>query len=172
VALNAGKCGKWLTKRLGRESMKTVITYGTFDIFHVGHVRLLSRARELGDRLVVGVSSDEFNALKGKRSIFTYAERAEIVGSMRFVDSVFPEHGWDQKRTDMQKYDASVFVMGGDWEGKFDELKDDVEVVYLPRTPSVSTTEVKSSLRAFTSEQLNALNAAVDVVSAIVKDLA
>lgn len=151
--------------------MKTVITYGTFDIFHVGHVRLLTRARELGDRLVVGVSSDEFNVLKGKRSIFTYTERAEIVASMKFVDAVFPEHDWDQKRADLKKFNASVFVMGGDWDGKFDDLKDSVEVVYLPRTPSVSTTEVKTSLRAFTPEQMNALKSAVDVVSAIVRDL-
>jgi glycerol-3-phosphate cytidylyltransferase len=91
---------------------------------------------------------------------------------MRFVDDVFPEHSWDQKRSDIRLYGASVFVMGGDWESKFDELRDIVEVVYLPRTPAVSTTEVKASLRGFSSQQVEALQAAVDVVSTIVKDLA
>jgi glycerol-3-phosphate cytidylyltransferase len=152
--------------------MKTIITYGTFDIFHAGHVNLLRRARDLGDRLVVGVSSDEFNSTKGKRSVFTYEERAEIVGSTRFVDHVFPESSWDQKRDDIRRFGAAVFVMGGDWVGHFDDLKDIVEVVYLPRTPSVSTTEVKASLKAFSAQQVEALRSAVDMVSAIVRDLA
>lgn len=152
--------------------MRTVITYGTFDIFHAGHVRLLKRARELGDRLVVGVSTDEFNAVKGKRSVFTYDERAEIVSAVRYVDEVFAESRWGQKRDDIARFGAAVFVMGHDWEGKFDDLADLAQVVYLPRTPSVSTTEVKASLRAFSVEQANALRAAVDVVSSIVKDLA
>lgn len=152
--------------------MRTVITYGTFDIFHAGHVRLLKRARELGDRLVVGVSTDEFNAAKGKRSVFPYEERAEIVRSTRFVDEVFPERDWSQKRADIQRYRASVFVMGDDWLGRFDDLKELVDVIYLPRTPAVSTTEVKSSLKAFSAQQVEALRQAVDVVSSIVRDLA
>ena len=126
----------------------------------------------LTDRLVVGVSTDEFNAAKGKRSVFPYEERAEIVRSIRFVDEVFPERDWSQKRADIQHYGASVFVIGDDWAGRFDDLKDVVEVVYLPRTPSVSTTEVKASLKAFSVQQVDALRRAVDVVSAIVKDLA
>lgn len=151
--------------------MKTVITYGTFDIFHVGHLRLLRRARELGDRLLVGVSTDEFNAQKGKKSVFTFEERAEIVGSIKFVDEVFAENSWDQKRADIERFGAHVFVIGDDWTGRFDNLKDLAEVVYLPRTPSVSTTEVKSSLQGFSRSQVEALKAALDVVSTIVKDL-
>ena len=152
--------------------MKTVITYGTFDIFHAGHVRMLRRARELGDRLYVGVSTDEFNIQKGKRSLFTYEERAEIVGANRHVDGVFPESSWEQRRQDIERYGAAVFVIGDDWAGKFDHLNDMVNVVYLPRTPSVSTTEVKASLRGFSTQQVDALRSGVDVVSAIVKDLA
>lgn len=152
--------------------MKTVITYGTFDIFHAGHARLLQRARSLGDRLVVGVSTDEFNSVKGKRSVFTFEERAEIVGSIRFVDEVFAENSWDQKRDDIKRFGATTFVIGSDWAGRFDDLSDIVDVVYLQRTPSVSTTEVKASLKAFSSQQVEALRDAVNVVSAIVKDLA
>lgn len=151
--------------------MKTVITYGTFDILHSGHVRLLRRAKELGERLVVGVSTDEFNSAKGKMSVFTYEERAEIVSSIRYVDEVIPENSWDQKRIDIKNTGASIFVIGDDWKGRFDDLKEVVSVVYLPRTPSVSTTEVKSSLRAFSEQQVDALRSAVDVVAAIVKDL-
>lgn len=152
--------------------MKTVITYGTFDIFHVGHLNLLQRARALGDRLVVGVSTDVFNASKGKRSVFPYEERAAIVRSIRAVDDVFPEDDWSQKRADVLRHGAAVFVMGEDWRGRFDDLADVVEVVYLPRTPEVSTTQTKASLKAFSTQQVDALRAAVDVVSSIVQSLA
>ena len=151
--------------------MKTIITYGTFDIFHVGHLRLLQRARELGDRLVVGVSTDEFNAGKGKKSVFSYEERSQIVASIRYVDEVFPEDSWMQKRNDLARFNASVFVMGDDWEGKFDELADLAQIVYLPRTPSISTTEVKKSLRSLSNAQINELRGVLDALSAIVKDL-
>lgn len=127
-------------------SEKTVITYGTFDLFHVGHVRLLERLSKLGSKLIVGVSTDEFNAKKGKFSVFPYEQRAEIVGSLGCVDMVFREETWDQKVADIQKYKAAIFAMGSDWEGKFDELKEHCEVQYLPRTKGISSTDIKTML--------------------------
>lgn len=126
--------------------MKTVITYGTFDILHVGHINLLRRARALGDRLVVGLSSDEFNRGKHKSALLNYANRKAVLESIRYVDEVFAEHTWDQKIDDVKRYGASLFVMGHDWEGKFDFLSDYCEVCYLPRTEDISTTEIKQSL--------------------------
>jgi len=126
--------------------LKTVITYGTFDILHRGHINLLKRARALGDRLVVGLSSDEFNAGKHKSSLLNYENRKIVLESIRYVDFVFPEDNWEQKVTDISKYEAQIFVMGNDWEGKFDMLKEYCEVVYLDRTPAISTTEIKTSL--------------------------
>jgi len=126
--------------------VKTVITYGTFDILHRGHINLLKRARALGDRLIVGLSSDEFNAGKHKSSLLNYENRKAVLESIRYVDFVFAEETWEQKVTDIHKYDAQIFVMGNDWEGKFDMLKAQCEVVYLERTPSISTTEIKESL--------------------------
>ena len=122
--------------------MTTVITYGTFDLFHIGHVNLLRRLRELGDRLVVGCSTDEFNALKGKKTTMPYEHRAGILRAMRYVDDVFPEANWEQKRADIVREDAQIFAIGEDWVGKFDDLGDICDVVYLPRTPSVSTTAI------------------------------
>lgn len=127
--------------------MSTVITYGTFDIFHVGHVHLLRRAREQGDRLIVAVSSDEFNAIKGKTSLMSYADRAVIVAACRYVDLVIPECDWAQKRRDIVKYGVDVFVMGDDWQGRFDELSDLCEVRYLPRTPDVSSSWLKEEVQ-------------------------
>lgn len=126
--------------------MKTVITYGTFDLFHRGHLRLLERARALGDRLVVAVSTDEFNEGKGKRTVIPYADRAAIVQAIRFVDDVIPEESWAQKRDDIRRLGVTTFVMGDDWRGKFDDLKDLCEVVYLPRTSMVSTTSIKEAV--------------------------
>ncbi|MDF7674234.1 adenylyltransferase/cytidyltransferase family protein [Acetobacteraceae bacterium ESL0709] len=126
--------------------MKTVITYGTFDLFHVGHVRLLKRARALGTRLCVGISTDEFNARKCKKAVHSFAERAEIVSSSQFVDHVFAEEGWEQKRGDIIRYSASVFVMGDDWLGEFDFLSDICQVVYLPRTEKISTTGIRENI--------------------------
>ena len=126
--------------------MKRVITYGTFDLFHEGHVRILRRAKALGDYLVVAISSDEFNQLKGKKSVMSYEQRKEVVEAIRYVDLVIPEHDWEQKINDVQKYDIDVFVMGDDWTGKFDFLKDYCEVVYLPRTENISTTMIKEKL--------------------------
>lgn len=126
--------------------MRTVITYGTFDLFHVGHLRLLERARGLGDRLVVAVSSDEFNEGKGKKTIIPYSDRAAIVQAIKCVDLVIPEHTWEQKLNDIREHNVSTFVMGDDWKGKFDELKDLCDVVYLERTDGVSSTELKQSM--------------------------
>ena len=122
-------------------SPKTVITFGTFDVFHVGHVRVLQRAAELGDRLVVGVSSDALNlAKKGRAPVFNEDERLEIISSLRVVDGVFLEESLEKKRDYIVEQHADVLVMGDDWTGKFDWVKDVCDVVYLPRTPSVSTT--------------------------------
>lgn len=125
---------------------RTVITYGTFDILHIGHINLLRRARALGDRLVVGLSSDEFNRGKHKSSLLNYENRKAVLEAIRWVDQVFPEHCWEQKIDDVRNYSADVFVMGSDWEGKFDFLSEFCEVVYLPRTRDISTTEIKASL--------------------------
>ena len=127
--------------------MKRVITYGTFDLLHYGHINLLRRAKALGDYLVVVVSSDEFNwNEKQKKCYFTYEERKTMVEAIRYVDLVIPETNWEQKITDVQEYHIDTFVMGDDWAGKFDFLKDYCEVVYLPRTPEISTTQIKQEL--------------------------
>lgn len=128
--------------------MKRVITYGTFDLIHYGHINLLKRAKALGDYLVVALSTDEFNALKGKKSFFTYEQRKTLLEAIRYVDLVIPENNWEQKVSDVHEYNIDVFVIGDDWKGKFDFLKDEgVEVVYLERTPEISTTQIKSSLK-------------------------
>ena len=128
--------------------MKRVITYGTFDLLHYGHINLLRRAKALGDYLIVALSTDEFNDReKHKRCYFTYEERKMLLEAIRYVDLVIPEENWDQKRTDVHLYQADTFVMGDDWAGKFDFLKEEgVEVVYLPRTPEISTTQIKHDL--------------------------
>ena len=128
--------------------MKRVITYGTFDLLHFGHINLLRRAKELGDYLVVVLSTDEFNwNQKQKKSYFTYEQRKAILEAIRYVDLVVPEENWDQKRTDMHKYNIDTFVMGNDWEGKFDFLREEgVEVVYLSRTPEISSSQIKQDL--------------------------
>ena len=128
--------------------MKRVMTYGTFDRLHYGHIELLRRARALGDHLVVGLSTDEFNAVKGKRASFAYAARQAMVEAVRYVDLVVPEATWEQKTGDVATYGIDIVVMGDDWRGAFDEeLAGLCEVVYLPRTPEVSTTRIKNHLR-------------------------
>lgn len=128
--------------------MKKVITYGTFDLFHIGHLNLLRRAKALGDYLIVAVSSDEFNLKeKGKVCQIKDVDRMEIVKAIRYVDEVILEESWDQKVKDVQKYDIDVFVMGDDWKGKFDFLKEYCEVVYLPRTEGISSSQLKEELR-------------------------
>jgi glycerol-3-phosphate cytidylyltransferase len=126
--------------------MKRVITYGTFDVLHYGHINLLKRAKALGDYLIVALSSDEFNMIKNKKSYYTYEQRKTILEACRYVDLVIPENDWEQKISDVQKYQADIFVMGDDWKGKFDFLKDECEVVYLERTPEISTTQIKQDL--------------------------
>jgi glycerol-3-phosphate cytidylyltransferase len=128
--------------------MKTVITYGTFDILHAGHINLLRRARELGDRLVVGLSTDEFNSGKHKTSLLNYINRRIVLESIRYVDEVFPENAWEQKPDDIRRYAVDIFVMGDDWAGKFDSLAELCVVKYLPRTEEISTTAIKQSLGA------------------------
>lgn len=127
--------------------MKKVITYGTFDLFHIGHLNLLKRAKELGDYLIVGVSTDEFNRIKGKECQICDKDRMQIVEAIRYVDEVIPESSWDQKSKDIQEHDVDIFVMGDDWKGKFDDLKEYCEVVYLPRTEGISTTQLKDTMR-------------------------
>lgn len=130
--------------------MKTIITYGTFDLFHIGHLKLLKRLEGLGDRLIVGVSSDEFNKVKGKTTIIPFEQRSEIVSSIKGVDLVIRENSWEQKKSDIGRYDVDILAMGDDWEGKFDDLKGLVEVLYIPRTKGVSSTELKSIIRDIT----------------------
>ena len=129
--------------------MKRVITYGTFDLIHYGHMNLLERARRLGDYLIVGLSTNEFNAIKNKKCYFSYEERKRLLEAIRYVDLVIPEEAWEQKASDIKLYQIDTFVIGDDWEGKFDELKSLCEVVYLNRTPEVSTTKIKSELKIF-----------------------
>jgi glycerol-3-phosphate cytidylyltransferase len=125
------------------DAARTGLTYGTFDLFHIGHLRILQRTRELCDRLVVGISTDEFNAVKGKRTAVPFADRTEIVSALRFVDDVFPEESWEQKPDDITRYGVDLLVMGDDWQGEFDYLKELCEVSYLARTPGVSTTALR-----------------------------
>ena len=134
--------------------MKKVITYGTYDLLHRGHVNLLKRAKAMGDFLVVGLSSDQFNAIKQKKSFYSYEERKLVLEAIRYVDQVIPEHTWEQKAQDIIDHGIDVFVMGDDWTGKFDELKKHCEVVYLPRTDGVSTTQIKAQLRVTESSNI------------------
>lgn len=150
---------------------KTVLTYGTFDLFHIGHLNILKRLSALGDRLIVGVSTDEFNALKGKKPVVPFDQRIEIVRSIRYVDEAIPEDRWEQKREDIAKYGVDVFGIGEDWKGKFDDLGDSVEVVYLPRTSGISTTEMKRVLSAFDERHVEELKRTLDSISQIVKEL-
>lgn len=126
--------------------MKKVITYGTYDLLHVGHVNLLRRAKELGDYLVVVLSSDEFNSVKHKTAYHSYDDRKLILEAIQYVDEVIPEYNWEQKISDVVDNKIDVFVMGDDWEGQFDFLKEYCEVVYLPRTEGISTTKIKKDL--------------------------
>lgn len=156
--------------RHGGIALKTVITYGTFDMFHVGHLRLLQRMAALGDRIIVAVSTDEFNAIKGKRAVIPFEERCEIIQALRFVDQVIPESDWSQKALDIGRHSVDVFVMGDDWAGRFDFLKSLCDVVYLPRTQGISTTEIRTSVArgvpALSCVEPGALDWATSVLSA------
>ena len=130
-----------------KEKKKIVLTYGTYDLLHRGHIRLLKRAKELGDYLIVGLSTDEFNEMKNKKAVFQYEERKLILESIKYVDQVIPEKAWEQKVDDVQKYNVDIFVMGDDWEGKFDFLKEYCEVIYLERTKEISSTKIERIIR-------------------------
>jgi glycerol-3-phosphate cytidylyltransferase len=127
--------------------MKKIITYGTFDLFHLGHLRILERAKSLGDYLVVAVSSDEFNAIKGKKCVYPFEHRKQIVEAIKYVDEVIREDTWGQKKSDILKHKIDALVMGGDWQGKFDELVEVCEVLYLARTDGISTTQIKHKIK-------------------------
>jgi glycerol-3-phosphate cytidylyltransferase len=152
------------------KTQTTVITYGTFDMFHIGHLRLLQRLQQMGDRLIVGVSTDAFNAIKEKKTLIPYEQRAEIVSNIKGVNRVIPETNWEQKIDDIQKYDVNTFAIGEDWRGKFDFLKDYCEVVYLERTKDISTTQLKKSLTNFLSIPREDILKAFEVIELLKKD--
>ena len=139
-------------------------------MFHIRHLKLLQRLAKLGDELIVAVSSDEFNELKDKTVLIPYDQRAEIVANISCVDKVIPEHNWEQKVDDIQKYDVDVFAMGDDWEGEFDFLKEHCEVVYLERTKNISTTQLKKSLTNFLSIPKEDILNAFKVIETLKKD--
>jgi len=149
---------------------KTILTYGTYDMFHIGHLKLLKRLKSLGDKLIVAVSTDEFNEIKGKKTIIPYEQRAEIVEAIKYVDMVIPENNWEQKVTDIQKYNVDIFSMGHDWEGKFDELKEYCEVVYLPRTEGISTTVLKEQLKQISEINIYDINKAFEILQRLKSD--
>lgn len=152
--------------------MTTVLSYGTFDLFHIGHLNLIERLADLGDRLVIGISTDEFNAGKGKSSVVSYEDRARIVGSIKGVDLVIPEQTWEQKISDVKEHDVDLFVMGDDWEGKFDHLKEYCEVLYLPRTAGISSTGIKEMLRALDPEHIAEMQDALSTMSRLLSHYA
>ena len=135
------------------ERYSNIITYGTFDLFHIGHLRLLQRVKNLGHHLTVAISTDDFNAIKGKKTLIPYEQRKEIVENIKCVDQVIPETCWEQKENDIRTFNIDIFAMGNDWEGEFDFLKKHCEVVYLPRTDDISSTEIKKQMDAFLKEQ-------------------
>ncbi len=149
---------------------RTVITYGTFDMFHIGHLNLLKRLKNMGDNLIVAVSTDEFNEIKGKKTVIPYEQRALIVESIKYVDKVIPENNWDQKIDDIKTYNIDIFSMGNDWVGKFDFLKEYCEVVYLERTMGISTTQLKKSLNSFLSVPKKDILNAFEVLEMLKKD--
>ena len=149
---------------------KVILTYGTFDMFHIGHLKLLKRLSALGDELIVAVSSDAFNELKGKKTIIPYKQRAEIVEAIKYVDKVIPEENWEQKVEDIKKYSVDTFAMGHDWEGKFDVLKEYCDVVYLPRTEGISTTDLKQQLNKISEINIEDINRAFEILQRLKRD--
>lgn len=157
------------TSRKGNPQQTVVLTYGTFDLFHIGHLKMLERLRAMGDKLIVAVSTDEFNRLKGKTSVYSFEERSQIVAALACVDEVIPEHNWEQKTQDIQTHRVDIFGIGEDWRGKFDHLMPHCKVVYLERTPSISTTEVKRALSNLDSNKIKQIKDGLDSVLSIVK---
>jgi glycerol-3-phosphate cytidylyltransferase len=149
---------------------KTIITYGTFDMFHIGHLKLLQRLSTMGNKLIVAVSTDEFNKEKGKKVMIPYEQRAEIVANIKCVDKVIPEHNWEQKIDDIKKYNVDIFAIGKDWEGKFDFLKEYCEVIYLERTKDISTTQLKKSLTNFMSIPKEDILKAFEIIETLKQD--
>lgn len=141
------------------EKVKTVITYGTFDMFHIGHLRLLQRMNEIGEKVIVAVSTDEFNALKGKKALVSYEERRQIVEAIQYVDLVIPENSWEQKADDIRQHGVDYFVMGNDWQGHFDHLAELCGVVYLERTRDVSSTELRQAVGKLLSSESDIVSA-------------
>lgn len=146
---------------------KTSITYGTFDLSHIGHIKLFQRIKEFSSTLIVAVSTDEFNLTKGKKSIIPFENRIEIIKNLRCVDLVIPEESWDQKINDILEYKVDNFVMGSDWEGKFDFLKKYCNVIYLPRTEGISTTLIKNSLTDLKNINVESINNALNLLQQI-----
>ncbi|WP_332663842.1 adenylyltransferase/cytidyltransferase family protein [Aeromicrobium sp.] len=149
--------------------MTTVLTYGTFDLFHIGHLNLINRLAAMGDRLIIAVSTDEFNAGKGKTSVVSYEDRARIISSIKGVDLVIPETSWEQKASDIKEHDVDIFAIGEDWAGKFDDLKELCEVVYLPRTDGISSTEIKQMLRVLDPQHITEMQDALSVMSRLLE---
>lgn len=150
---------------------KIILTYGTFDLFHIGHLKILQNAKKYGDKLIVGISTDEFNKKKGKKTIIPFEQRKEIVENIRCVDIVIGENSWEQKIEDIEKYSVDIFVMGDDWKNEFDNLKDYCEVKYLPRTKGISSTQLKSVLNKV-SVSKNELLQAFDILERLKQDFA
>jgi len=150
---------------------KTIITYGTFDLFHSGHLKLLKRLKQLGDKLIVGVSTDEFNAGKGKKTIIPFEDRISIIESIKYVDLAIPEKSWTQKSEDIQKFNVSILGMGNDWEGKFDNLNSLCKVIYLPRTEGISSTDIKNSLKPLNKFNTKEIKKSLDIISSIIESL-
>ena len=149
---------------------KTILTYGTFDMFHIGHLKLLERLSQLGDKLIVAVSTDEFNELKGKKTIIPYDQRAEIIAAIRYVDKVIPEKTWEQKPDDIKNHQVDIFAMGYDWKGKFDDLNQYCEVVYLPRTEGISTSRLKNQLNKISEINIEDINKAFEILQRLKSD--
>lgn len=150
--------------------MKVIITYGTFDLFHIGHLKLLQKIKKLGDKLIVAVSTDEFNQQKNKKTIIPYEQRAEIVANIKGVDLVIPEHSWEQKIEDIKNYKVDIFAIGNDWHGKFDNLKKYCEVIYINRTAGISSTQLKQTLKTFSVSKEEILKA-FEILEQLKKDL-
>jgi glycerol-3-phosphate cytidylyltransferase len=150
---------------------KILLTYGTFDMFHIGHLRLLKRLKKKCDYLIVGLSTDEFNLGKGKKTLIPYKQRKKILKSIKYVDKVIPEKNWKQKVSDVKKLDVDIFAMGDDWKGKFDFLGEHCKVLYLKRTKDISTTKLKKSLTSFLSIPKEDIIDALEILDQLKKDL-
>jgi glycerol-3-phosphate cytidylyltransferase len=147
-----------------------IITYGTFDMFHIGHLKLLQRLSEMADEVIVAVSTDNFNEIKNKKVLIPYDQRAEIVSSIKYVTKVIPEESWEQKIEDIKKYEVDIFAIGNDWEGTFDFLKDYCEVVYLERTRNISSTQLKKTLSSFLSISKEEIIDAFNILETLKKE--